>query len=616
MFSIFRTLPAFSLLAFSASALSQEQIAQADQVVITATRIEQSLEKTMADVTVIDREEIQASGYSQLSDLLFSIPGVQFSSNGGGQQTSAVSIRGQSSDSTLVLIDGFRIGQLSGFGGPSIQTLPLQAIERIEVLRGNGSALYGADAIGGVIQIITRKASQSTFDVGTTIGTDQTYGLDLYGHLQGERSSVSAVLGYQESKGYPVRTDRIAAGNNIDDEYRRNHGSLTFEHDLGQGLTLGLTGLNSVSHSEFDSGGQQAQANVFQDFYSGRLSKDWGAGRSTSVRLGQTGERLTFPGAFFFETRSYQTQVQLEHLEPTPVGLLLAGVEVLKQDFRSTFAPAVNKVEAESLLLGLTGERGAWNYQLNLRQDNNDVFDDALTGSVALSRNLGLSHKVGGSIGTGFKRPSFNQISGFLNTFSDPGLTQADVVNTNLKPQTSESFELYYQWSQGDRLARVTAYSVVVEDQINNILVGTGSSRSENVEGDSEARGLSVQYEAMFQQVRYGLFAEYLDARLATGQRTLRSARRSGKLFASTEWGKFDFQADLVFAGNRREAVFGSSDVNLGGYGVVNAVVGYQICPRSSLTLRVENVLGKDYQLAREYNTPDQDVFITYRYTF
>lgn len=611
-----RTLPACSLLVFSLGAFAQDQIAQGDQVVITASRFEQSLEKTMADVTVISREEIQASGYTQLSDLLFSIPGVQFSSTGGGQQTSSISIRGQSSDSTLVLIDGFRIGQLSGFGGPSIQALPLQSIERIEILRGNGSALYGADAIGGVIQIVTQKGTGSAFEVATTAGTNQTYGLDVYGHLQGERSSLSAGVSYQESKGYPVRTDRVAGGNNIDDEYRRNHGSLTFDHELGHGLTLGLTALSSVSHSEFDSSGQQAQADVFQDFYSGRLNKDWGAGRSSSVRFGQTGERLTFPGAFFFETRSYQTQLQVEHLEPTSVGLLLAGVEVLKQDFRSTFAPAVNQVQAESLLLGLTGEKEDWDYQINLRQDNNDVFDDALTGSFALSRDFGLNHKAGLSLGTGFKRPSFNQISGFLNTFSDPGLTQANVVNTSLKPQTSESFELYYQWSKGDRMTRVTAYSVVVEDQINNVRVGTGSSRSENVGGDSEARGLSVQYEALFEKVRYGVFAEYLDARLATGQRTPRSARRSGKLFAGTQWNKFDFQADLIFAGDRRETVFGGPDVNLGGYGVLNAVVGYQLCPRSSLTLRVENLLGKDYQLAREYNTPDQDVFVTYRYAF
>lgn len=616
MFLVFRTGSAACLLAFSASVIAQDQIAQADSVVITASRFEQSLEKTMADVNVIDREEINASGYSQLSDLLFSIPGVRFSSNGGGQQTSSVSLRGQPADSTLVLIDGFRVGQLSGFGGPSIQTLPLQSIERIEILRGNGSALYGADAIGGVIQIVTRKPEKSGFEVATSVGTNQTYGLDVQGYLVGERSSVTAGVGYQESKGYPVRTDRVAGGNNVDDPYRRNHGSISLERDLGEGYSLSLQGLNSVSHAQYDSGGAQANSSVFQDLYSAKLDKNWGQGRKSSVRFGQTGERLTFPGAFFFETRSYQTQFQAEHFEPTPIGMLLAGVEVLKQDFRSTFAPAVNQVEAESLLLGLTGESGAWDYQVNLRQDNNDVFDDALTGSIALSRDFGLSHRLGASVGQGFKRPSFNQISGFLNTFSDPGLTSADVVNTDLKPQTSDTLEIYYQWSQGVRKARVTAYSVVVEDQINNVLVGTSSSRSVNVDGDSEARGFSVEYEAMYQQVRYGVFAEYLDARLATGQRVLRSARRSGRLFASTKWNAFNFQADLLLAGDRREAVFGSSDVNLGGYGVVNAVVGYQICPRSSLTVRVDNLFGKEYQLAREYNNPNQDVFVTYRYTF
>lgn len=606
---------AASSLVLSSMAFAQNQSSDSPEVVVTATRLEQSLEETMADVTVIDREEIQSRGYKQMSELLFDAVGLQLSSNGGGQQTTSVSIRGQSADTTLVLIDGFRVGQLSGFGGPSIQALPIHAVDRVEILRGNGSALYGADAIGGVIQIITRRAEKDGFEVAVTGGSNQTYGLSVQGALVGEKTSLTASAGYQESAGYPARSSAVAGGNDVDDPYRRNHGLLSLHHDLGQGLTVGMTALNSVSHAEYDSGGAQADGIIFQDLYSTKLEKDWGGGRNSAIRLGQTSERLTFPGAFFFETRSYQTQLHLEHVEPTALGLLLVGAEVLKQDFRSTFAPAVRTVNTDSFLLGLTGEAGAWDYQINVRQDLNDVYEDATTGSLSVAYDFTAIHRVGASLGTGFKRPSFNQISGSLS-FSDPGLSLADVTNTDLKPQTSESVELFYQWKQLNQMAKLTLYSVVVADQINNVLVGTSSSRSENVAGDSEARGASFEYAANWHGTNYGVFVEYLDARLATGQRKLRSARRSGKLYAGRQIGLFDVRADLLFAGERREAVFGSSDVDLGGYGVVNLTVGYDINAKSSLTLRVDNVFGKEYELARQYNNPEQDVFLTYRYAF
>ena len=583
------------------------------EVVVTAARYEQSLESTMADVSVITRRDIEQSGYTQLSDVLVNLKGVQLSSNGGGQQTTSIFIRGQDSASTLVLIDGFRIGQLSGFGGASLQALPLESIERIEVLRGGGASLYGADAIGGVIQIITRRPSQNQFDSALTLGSDSTVGVDLQGTWVGERANLLLGGSYQHSDGYAVRSSQVAGGNNLNDPYRRNHGQLSYDYDLGNGYSIKLSGLQSVSQAEYDSGGRQADSTIYQDFYNARVQKKGARGERTTLRLGQTGEQLSFPGAFFFETHSTQTQMQVEHVENIQLGKLLIGAEWLSQDFDSTFAPAVNESEAESLLLGLTGQRGLWSYQLNVRQDFNDVFDDALTGSLALSRYLNLEHSVGVLLGTGFKRPRFNQISGFLN---DAGLTQADVMNTNLEPEASQTAELFYNWEVPGRMARMGFYTLVVQDQIANELVGTRSSRSVNVPGDSESKGVTFQYSASQGAFKYGTYLEYLDSRLATGQRRPRVARFSGNLDVQWQQGSWLVKTDWRFASHRRDLVFGAPDRRLGGYGVVDAALQYQLCDKSSVALRFENVFGKDYENVADFNTPGQNVFLTYRQSF
>lgn len=600
-------------LCFFSQAYAETDQASLGEVVVTATRYEQSLEEIMADVSVITRTEIEQSGYSQLSDLLLSLKGVQLSSNGGGQQSTSVFIRGQDSGSTLVLIDGFRIGQLSGFGGASLQALPLASVERIEVLRGGGASLYGADALGGVIQIITRRPATNQLDTAVTVGSDSTLGVDLQGALVGDQGRLYIGAGYQHSEGYPVRSSQVSGGNNIDDPYRRNHGQFNYEYNLDPGLSVNLSALQSVSRAEYDSTGQQADSLIYQDFYAIGLQKDGQKGQRTSVRLGQTGERLSFPGAFFFETQSYQTQFQVEHVENIRFGKLLLGAEWLNQDFNSTFSPAVNESDAKSLLLGLTGQRGLWGYQLNLRQDFHRVFDNAFTGSLALSRYFDTEHTAGILLGTGFKRPSFSQISGFLN---DAGLTQADVVNTNLEPETSQTVELFYNWETNIRALRVGLYSLVVEDQINNQIVGTSSSRSINTPGDSEARGLTFKYSAIWDQFKYAAYLEYLDARLATGERRPRVAWLSGNLSGQWQQGPWVVKSDWRFAGNRRDLVFGSPDRRLGGYGVFDMALQYKLCEKSTLAVRVENIFDKQYETVAGFNTPGQKVFFTLRQSF
>ncbi|MEK9816072.1 MAG: TonB-dependent receptor plug domain-containing protein, partial [Limnobacter sp.] len=178
------------------------------EVVITANRYERSLSDVQADVTVITQEDIQRSGASSLTDLLKRAPGIQYSSNGGGQQSSTLFIRGSDSKHTLFLIDGQRIGPLDGFSQSQFQHLPLDQIERIEILRGPGSSLYGSDAIGGVVQIITKKADRkSGGDVSISVGNNNTRKLNTSGTVAGERGSIRLGVGHEYSDGINASRD-------------------------------------------------------------------------------------------------------------------------------------------------------------------------------------------------------------------------------------------------------------------------------------------------------------------------------------------------------------------------------------------------------------------------
>src|SRR4051812_31823923 len=156
-------------LAFASVQVAAQSAAKLDNVVVTASRMAQPIADLLADVTVIGADEIMRSGVQSLAELLQRQPGVEITMNGGPGSTSGVFLRGANRGQTLVLIDGLRVGS-SSVGATSIEAIPLDQIERVEILRGPASSLYGADAIGGVIQVFTRRAQGDTFGGGVSAG--------------------------------------------------------------------------------------------------------------------------------------------------------------------------------------------------------------------------------------------------------------------------------------------------------------------------------------------------------------------------------------------------------------------------------------------------------------
>jgi len=588
------------------------------EVVITANRYERSLSDVQADVTVITQEDIQRSGASNLTDLLKRAPGVQYSSNGGGQQTSTLFIRGSDSKHTLFLVDGQRIGPLDGFSQSQFQHYPLDQIERIEILRGPGSSLYGSDAIGGVVQIITKKAARTSGgDVSVSVGNNHTRKLTTSGTLAGERGSVRLGVGHEYSDGINASRD-----NSGKDAYRITSGSFNLSYDLTQQTQLSASALATDVNNEFDSNPQFNRDN--QTVLNAGVKHQWAGGSESSVRLGSSTEELEFP-LFAFGTRTFQNQFSLDHRFKAFGGVMLLGYEYLDQRFKQTTnfpppagAPNIDNTQVNSGLVTYTRDIANYTVQGNLRFDANSNYQDVTTGQLSVSRALNEQVKIGALVGTGFKRPNFSQISGFVNPFAAgfAGVNPA-VLNTGLKPEESENYEIYSTFRNAFGQSRVSVFQNVIQDLIVGNQISAGNTRFTNEPGASKIEGVSFSHEGESGPLVWGASLDILSAKNARDERLLRRAIQTAKVYGSYNLPKgWSVGGEVLSSSERDDIAFPGGRVKLGGYTLINAKVGYELDARNNFALRLDNLTGKDYEIVRGFGVAKQDVLLTYMHKF
>src|SRR5688572_2460410 len=232
---------------------AERPVTVGEPVVVTATRIPQPVSQASHPVTVITREEIEKSGHLSLTELLQARGGVEITNSGGLGQPSGVSIRGAEPRHTMVLIDGLRIGSATA-GGTAFEHIPANQIERIEIVPGPLSSVYGSDAIGGVIQIFTRSGAGASARIGFgAFGTRETSA--SYGR-KADGTEISLSAGLLESSSFDATKPTLpfAQHNPDSDRYRNRNFSARFARDVAVGHTLGVTAFNSEGATHFDAG--------------------------------------------------------------------------------------------------------------------------------------------------------------------------------------------------------------------------------------------------------------------------------------------------------------------------------------------------------------------------
>lgn len=593
-----------ALLAIGGAAQAQVQ-AQADRqlapVVVTATRTAQPLTDVVSDVSVLDREVIERSGASSLADVLSRLPGVELTRNGGPAATTSLYVRGAETRHTLLLIDGVRVDSQST-GGPAWQALPLEQIERIEVLRGPAAAIYGSDAMGGVVQIFTRQGTgPARPSVAVGVGSQGTRKLDA--SLSGAQGGVdyALALGSERSTGFNAQP----AANPDKDGYRRTASSARLGYQLNRDHKLEATWLGTQGNAQYDAFASTKDDHALQDLSA--LGVNWTARWSdthrTRVTLTQGRDRYeTTPSAYITDTR---LNTYLFHNEWTLGRATLTAALERREDWltNASTTPIDNRRHQDALALGYGLKQGPHTLQLNLRRDNDSEFGGHTTGSAAYAFALTPQWRLTASAGTAFRAPTLYQ------RFSIYGLP-------TLKPESATNLELGAKYASGADSVSVVAYRNRVTNLITYV---SGPGTCVNGVGSfpgcygntGKAQYTGVTLAGGTRVARVGLNAS-LDLQNptdeVTGKLLARRAKRIAKVGAETAVQGWNLAADWLLTGERFNNA--ANTQRLGGYAVVNLAASKDVAPGWSVLARVDNLADKSYQTVTGYATAGRTLYV------
>lgn len=625
--------PSIFLASLGAHAAESEIVTELPETVITAARVPQSQREVLGDVTLITRKDLEAQRGQTLVDVLSAQPSIQFASNGGVGKATSVYLRGANASHTLVLIDGMRYGSATT-GAASLQHLPLEQIDHIEILRGAAASLYGSDAIGGVIQVFTRqggKTPRAAVEVG--LGSNNTREANAQVAASVGDTRYALGVAHNETDGINVIRNPANPSYYPDrDGYRNTSASLAVSHKLNVENEVGANLLFSKSNNHFDSyvldsswnsvaqsydyreEGRQGAASVWSRH---QLAQNWTArlqaGFSTddSENFAPVSATDLSDKKTRFTTR--QTQLGWQNDILVGPGTATLGLETLEQRVAGSTAYPIDQRRINSLLGGYLVRLGEWNLQANVRNDDNSQFGNHTSGQAGASWQFLPAWQAGGNIGTGFRAPSFNDLYYPDDGFGNHG-------NPNLKPEKSLNREVFIRYQQQALQAGLTLFKNRVSNLIDWAPVDAsnpyGAWQPSNV-GRAMLRGASLQSSWQGQVFSVGGNYDWLDARDISGgsndgKRLIYRAKHSGMVYAGIKQGAWQTRAELKMVGQRYSNAANTTD--LGGYSVMNLATTWQFARDWQLNARLNNIFDKDYATAKDYAMPGRNVFVSLRW--
>jgi vitamin B12 transporter len=610
---LFRLRPFFWLSACSLlSAVPVRAAVEQSPIIVTATRVAQTADETLASVTVITRKEIERSQADSLTELLQGIAGVNIVSQGGNGKLTSMFMRGTNPGHVAVLIDGIRMGSVTA-GTVSWEFLPLSQVERIEVVRGPNSALYGSEAIGGVIQIFTRRGDgPARWNVAAGGGryANREASADISGSHK--NSWYSARLAHEQTDGFDARQPTVEFLSLVDDPDNDGHdntsASLRLGHRFGNGAEIELHGTHAEGNTEYDTTAPFANEDDFVQQALGMSLRatpadNWdltiAGGRSLderdSFRQGAPASNTTFNTERL--TFSVQNDITLASDDTLSLGAdyhddRVDSTTVYNETSRATTAGFVQ----------YQGESGKHAWLARIRRLHDEQFGNRNTGNLAWGYPVSKSTRINVSYGTAYKAPTFNDL--YFPAFmafppsSDP----------NLRPEKSESFEIGLNGKFNQLNWDMRIYQTNIEDLI---IYDATVAKSRNVD-DAVINGLELTTSGEVLGWTTRAAVTFLDAEdNATGNDLPRRARRNLRLDMDRDIGKAGLGATYIAQSSRYDD--NANTIRVGGFGVFNMRGSYKLGRRLTLEGRLDNVFDKDYQTVDTYNTAGRSVFLGLR---
>lgn len=607
-------------------------------VFVTATRTPIPKNNVISDITIITEQDIQRAGSSSLPELLQKQPGIEIANLGGAGKVSTIGIRGTSSTHSVILVDGIRLSAATT-GFTAIEHIPLSQIEKIEIVRGPASSLYGQDAIGGVIQIFTKKGlngfkpyvgigygsyNTSNFQSGIRGGNDQTTYAINFSTINSD--GFSAFVPNSANPSNSINLDK--------DGYKNYSLSSSLNHKINQDYEINLQYFLSKGKNKFDNRYADSSPSFHGNYKNeikletyafnikGQINKVW----QSSIKLSQSTDKyldlqkynsLTFQDDANLNDLYKTTQDQLswQNNFALPKGSINFIYDFLKQKIKTTDLYEKTERTNHGFMVGYNLQENNHNFQANLRKDFNSAYDDAVTGNIGYAYALNSNWTLASSYGTAFVSPSFNYLYSLASPYA--------LGNPNLKPEKSKNIEASMRYRDDSSSLSLTVFQNKIDDFIiysNPNFITDSRTTTQNL-NKAEIQGLTIsgdQFLGHF-QIKGSLTTQSAKNE-DTDLYLPRRAKTFGNINLNYYVGYWNIGIEEIFSNKRFDNK--ENTVKLSGYSVTNIVADYKFNENLNLNFRLNNVFDKDYSLAAEgasgfrYQTPGRSLFANLRYDF
>ena len=586
-----------------------------DEVIVTGTRTQVRLAESLVPAQVLHRDEIERTQARDLVELLRGRAGIDITNQGGRGKLGSLFLRGAESDHLLVLIDGVKIGSATS-GMPALQDLPIAQIERIEIIRGPRSSLYGSEAIGGVIQIFTRGAGSRGLSPHLSIGGGSQGSRAASGGFdyRGERGWIGANAAYDRTDGFNAcrGSASLFAGcfaDEPDDDGNRNVSlNLRGGVRLADGFTLEGSFLDTAGDTEYDGSWinrsdtrqQVAGVQLRHAPADGRLVIGAALGRAKDRSDDYHGDTLMST----FITRRDSASVQAD-LQLLPTHLLSAGIDHSSDHVDGTAGHIVDERDNTGVFLAYDASAGRQRFQASVRHDDNEQFGSHVTGSVGWGLALARGLRLNATLGTGFRAPTFNDL--YYPGSESPWLQPEE--STGLNIGLSQAAERY-RWS-------FNAYG----SRIDNLIVftyapPTWQAVGENIDA-ARIRGAELTFGTSVAGFELSTQLSHVDPRDRSGgaddgKLLARRARNIGRVDIDRAFGRWRTGLTVQAAGSRYDDA--ANLVRLGGYATTDLRLEYAFHRNWTLMARASNVFDRDYETVAWYYQPGRQYQLTLRW--
>jgi vitamin B12 transporter len=607
-------------------------------VFVTATRTPTPIKNVIADVTLISEDEIKRAGSASLQELLQKQPGIEIANLGGAGKVSTIGIRGTSSTHSVILVDGIRLGAATT-GFTAIEHIPLSQIEKIEIVRGPASSLYGQDAIGGVVQIFTKKGLKG-FKPYVGIGYGSYNTSNFQSGIRGGNDQTTYAINFStiNSDGFSAFVPNPAnAANSINldkDGYKNYSLSSSLNHKINQDYEIDLQYFSSKGKNQFDNRFANSSPSFHGNYRNeikletyamqlkGQINKVW----QSSIKLSQSTDKYldlqkNNKDTYLDEDgvtdlyKTTQDQFNWQNNFALPKGSINFIYDFLKQRIKTTDLYEKTQRTNHGFMIGYNLLENNHNFQVNLRKDFNSAYDDAVTGNIGYAYALNSNWTLASSYGTAFVSPSFN----YLYSLADPYA----LGNPNLKPEKSKNIEASMRYRDDSSSLSLTFFQNKIDDFIiysNPNFITDSRTTTQNL-NKAKIQGLTIsgdQFLGHF-QIKGSLTTQSAKNE-DTDLYLPRRAKTFGNINLNYYVGYWNIGIEEIFSNKRFDNK--ENTVKLSGYSVTNIVADYKFNENLNLNFRLNNVFDKDYSLAAEgasgfrYQTPGRSLFANLRYDF